>query len=52
MIQVSSFAVNPLYQDEGDDGNNAFIRIFGIDLKIKLGYKYRNDALFGELETF
>lgn len=32
-VQVSSFAANPLYYDEGNDVNNAFIRIFGIDLK-------------------
>ncbi|PKP13227.1 MAG: hypothetical protein CVU08_06470 [Bacteroidetes bacterium HGW-Bacteroidetes-3] len=32
-VQVSSFAANPLYYNEGNDVNNAFIRIFGIDLK-------------------
>ncbi|MGM1057234.1 MAG: DUF6140 family protein [Bacteroidota bacterium] len=31
-VQVSSFSANPLYYDEGNDVNNAFIRIFGIDL--------------------
>lgn len=32
-VQVSSFAANPLYYDEGNDVNNAFLRIYGIDLK-------------------
>ncbi len=33
IVQVSSFAANPLYYDEGNDVNNAFKRIYGIDLK-------------------
>lgn len=32
-VQVSSFAANPLYYDEGNDVNNAFLRVYGIDLK-------------------
>jgi hypothetical protein len=32
-VQVSSFAANPLYYDEGNDVNNAFKRIYGLDLK-------------------
>ena len=32
-VQVSSFAANPLYYNEGNDVNNAFLRIYGIDLK-------------------
>jgi len=32
-VQVSSFAANPLYYDQGNDVNNAFIRVFGINLK-------------------
>jgi hypothetical protein len=32
-VQVSSFAANPLYYDEGNDVNNAFKRIYGIDLR-------------------
>ena len=32
-VQVSSFAANPLYYDDGNDVNNAFKRIFGLDLK-------------------
>lgn len=32
-VQVSSFAANPLYYDEGKDVNNAFLRMYGIDLK-------------------
>ena len=32
-VQVSSFAVNPIYYNEGNDVNNAFLRIYGIDLK-------------------
>ena len=32
-VQVSSFAANPLYYDQGHAVNNAFKRIYGIDLK-------------------
>ena len=32
-VRVSSFAANPLYYDEGNDVNNAFKRLYGIDLK-------------------
>lgn len=32
-VQVSSFAANPLYYDEGNDVNKAFQRMYGIDLK-------------------
>ena len=32
-VQVSSFAANPLYYDDGNDVNNAFKRVYGIDLK-------------------
>ena len=32
-VKVSCFAANPLYYNEGNDVNNAFIRIYGIDLK-------------------
>lgn len=32
-VQVSSFSDNPLYYDEGNDINNAFKRVYGVDLK-------------------
>ena len=32
-VKISSFAANPLYYNEGNDVNNAFKRIYGIDLK-------------------
>ena len=32
-VQVSSFAANPLYYNDGNDVNNAFKRVYGIDLK-------------------
>lgn len=32
-IQVSSFANNPLYYNQGQDINDAFMRIYGFDLR-------------------
>ena len=32
-VQVLSFATNPLYYDDGNDVNNTFLRVYGIDLK-------------------
>ena len=32
-VQVSTFSQNPLYFNQGDEINNAFIRVHGLDLK-------------------
>jgi len=32
-VQVLSFSTNPLYHYEGNDVNNTFLRVYGIDLK-------------------
>ena len=34
-VQVLSFSTNPLYHYGGNDVNNTFLRVYGIDLKSK-----------------